>query len=228
MGKWINEAMAFKGKVGELHGSSINGRPYLKGPYKKRAKKAKGGEKQNHSKFALAHNWLSPIVDYVRSGFNGFTYKEKSQGFTAAKSYLLTHAFEGEGAELKINPALVKVSYGTLPLATNIKLTLQEKNQLKFTWENTWTPGMKSYDQVMLLAYDINNKQANMITTGAFRLSGEAILNVFDNSNSRNFPNGAILHCYLAFVAADRSRQSDSVYLGEIVFHPTNTTTGQV
>lgn len=66
-----------------------------------------------------------------------------------------------------------------------------------------------------------------MIITGAW-ISGEATLNVFDNYGNRNFPNGATLHFYFAFVAADRGRQSDSVYLGEIVFHPANTTTGQI
>lgn len=77
----------------------------------------------------------------------------------------------------------------------------------------------------MLLAYDINNQHASMITTGDFRITGEATLKVFDNTGNMHFPKSAILHCYFALVAADRSRQSESVYMGEIVFHPANPNT---
>jgi len=62
---------------------------------------------------------------------------------------------------------------------------------------------------VMLLAYDIDNAKAYFTTIGQFRSAGADIL------NTDPMP-GKTYHIYCAFTAADRSRQSDSVYLGAI------------
>lgn len=208
-----------KGKVGTVHGSSRYGKPYIKGPHKNRTKKVKAKEKQNRSKFSAAQFWLKPITDYVRQGFNGFTYKEASQGFVAAKSHLLLNAFEGTGDQRVINPALAMVSYGSLPLADHIKVEKLDDQTLKFSWENRWKEGMDAYDQVMLLAYDIGNEDACMKLTGQFRQLGEDTLQVhYPLGRHPGEKKGATFHCYFAFIAADRSRQSDSIYLGEITF----------
>ena len=112
MGKFINESKAFRGTVGDFVGSSLNGKSILKGRYKSRSKPAKGGELVNHNKFKMAHAWLKPILPFVRAGFKGFNYKQDSQGYNAAKSYLLTNAIEGESPTWSVNPSLMKVSYG--------------------------------------------------------------------------------------------------------------------
>lgn len=208
-----------KGKVGTVHGSSRHGKSYIKGPHKKRTIKVKAKEKQNRTKFADAQSWLKPITDYVRQGFNGFTYKDASQGFVAAKSHLLLNAFEGTGDQRVINPALARVSYGSLPLADQIKVEKLDERTLKFSWENIWEAGMDAYDQAMLLAYDIENADACIRITGQFRQLGEDILQVnYPRVRNQQEKKEKTFHCYFAFVAADRSRQSDSVYLGQITF----------
>src|SRR5690242_11507600 len=108
----------FSGKVGTVIGSSWKGKPYMKSLHKKRTIPAHKMEQLNRNKFAMAHQWLQPITFFVRAGFKGYT--DTVEGFLAAKSYLLKNAFEGVGDELVINPALMKVSYGDLPLPTNI------------------------------------------------------------------------------------------------------------
>ena len=72
-----------QGKVGQISGSSRNGIPYIKGPYKNRTKTVSKKELLNRKKFAAAQAWLSPILDFVREGFRG--YSQRSQGFVAAK-----------------------------------------------------------------------------------------------------------------------------------------------
>ena len=84
------------GKVGSVIGSSRRGVPYLKGPYKKRTKKVSKKEMANRNKFALAQEWLKPLLPFVRIGFRG--YSERSEGFVSAKSLLLKNAFEGDEA----------------------------------------------------------------------------------------------------------------------------------
>ena len=223
MGKLINGINGpIKGKVGPTHGSSRNGNPYIKGPHKKRTTKISKKEKGNRTRFNTAQFWLKPLLDFVREGFKGFTYKPASQGHAAAKSYLLTHAVEGEAPEFTVNPALAKVSYGSLPLPENMRVEKYAEQEIKFSWDKDWSDalakGAHYADQAMLLAYDIEHKKAFMSLFGEFRKSGEQILRVSYYKKSKIYTNGGTFHCYLAFVAADRSRQSDSEYLGTITF----------
>jgi len=192
------------GKVGAMHGSSRNGKHYVKGPYKKRTRKVSQKELLNREKFALAQAWLAPLLDFVREGFRG--YSQQSQGFIAAKSWLLKNALISDADGLRIDPALMKVSSGDLPNPTNIAVSPTENGDLKFTWDAS--RDLYDSDQIMMLAYNIETSSANYKTTGQFRSVGEDILRM---SGTR----GNFL-VYAAFNASDRSRQSDSVYLGVV------------
>lgn len=195
------------GKIGTIIGSSWKGIPYVKGPYKKRTGKVGEGEAGNRSKFAEAHFWLRPLLKFVRVGFRGYT--ETVEGFLAAKSWLLRNAFEGVPPDMYVNPALMKVSHGDLPLSNDIMVSKTGPGQLAFTWDPAWVEGGNAKDQVMLLAYDIDHVAAYYITTGQFRSTGADVLNIPKTK-------GKTWHLYLAFTAADRTSQSHSVYLGAI------------
>jgi hypothetical protein len=208
MGKLINGIKGpIQGKVGSVIGSSRNGVHYIKGPYKNRTKKVSKKEMANREKFAAAQKWLSPIIGFVRDGFKG--YSERSQGFVSAKSLLLKNAFADNGSGLRIDPSLVQVSYGDLPLPENLAVKLTENSELEFTWDpgEQMRDGAPS-DQIMMLAYDVQKMEEKMNTTGQFRSTGKDIL-------SLKAVEGKIFQVYAAFCAADRSRQSNSVYLGE-------------
>lgn len=194
---------ALQGRIGGIVGSSWNGIPYIKAAYKKRTKNISVKEKLNRQKFAMAQAWLRPLLPFVRVGFKG--YSETVEGYLAAKSWLLHHCFIFEGLDMTIDPALMKVSYGSLPLPENIAVAQIETGVLQFSWD-PGTRGASGSDQVMLLAYDIENKMASCTLYGQFRSTGSDTLSVFAGRN---------YHLYLAFSATDRSRQSDSVYLGE-------------
>lgn len=197
----------FRGKVGTVIGSSWRGIPYMKSLHDKRTIPPHEKEQQNRNKFAMAHWWLKPVTEFVRAGFKG--YSEKVEGFVAAKSWLLKNAFEGEGAAMSIDPSRVKVSHGDLHLPTNITALKIAPDEFQITWD---VPPMDddAYDQVMILAYDIENGVADWKTTGQFRNAGRDTMYISPSTIDM------IYHIYVAFVAADRSRQSDSVYLGTI------------
>jgi hypothetical protein len=61
----------------------------------------------------------------------------------------------------------------------------------------------------MLLAYDIENAVVSMKLTGQFRQAGEDSLPIYKMK-------GRTYHIYVAFISADRSRVSNSVYMGEV------------
>jgi hypothetical protein len=208
MGRLINGINGpVVGKVGSVVGSSWKGIPYLKGPYKRRTKTISDDEKANRNKFSMAQFWLKPLLHFVRVGFKGYT--PLVEGFVAAKSYLMKNAMEGNGAECTINPALVKLSYGDLPLPENISMQLLENDQLQVTWDAPTSKSPRNKDQVMIVAYNIEMKRAKFITMGQFRLVGSDTLDL-------NIAVKGAFHIYVAFVAGDRSRQSMSVYLGAI------------
>jgi hypothetical protein len=92
------------GKVGTVIGSSRNGIPYLKGPYKNRTRVISQKETLNRRKFAAAQVWLKPLLSFVRVGFKG--YGERSEGFVSAKSYLLKNVLKVVDNTIIIDPAL--------------------------------------------------------------------------------------------------------------------------
>jgi hypothetical protein len=200
----------FKGKVGRVIGSSWKGKPYMKSLYRKRTIPAHEMEQLNRNKFALAHRWLQPVTDFVRAGYKGHT--PTVEGFLAAKSYLLKNAFEGDGADMVINPALMKVSYGDLPLPENLAAVKSAPNELQVSWKGSDKSQPDAYDQVMILAYDIENGESEETITGQFRYVGTDTLEITAAIPERTY------HIYAAFIAADRSCQSMSVYLGTISY----------
>jgi hypothetical protein len=195
-----------QGSVGAVVGSSWKGIPYIKAKYKKRTKHISDKEKANRLKFALAQQWLRPLLKFVREGFKG--YSPTVEGFVAAKSYLLKNALEGEAPDFRVNPAQVQVSFGDLPLSDNIAVELLEGGRLQFSWDSGYVEGASRFDQVMMLAYNIERSNAVYLTTGRFRSDGVDELQLS--------PGPGTWHLYMAFNADDRSRQSHSVYMGEM------------
>jgi hypothetical protein len=195
-----------QGKIGKVIGSSRKGIFYVKGPYKKRTPRVSEKELANRKKFAAAQAWLGPLLDFVREGFRG--YSPRAEGFIAAKSWLLNKSFVNESSGLQIDPALVKLSSGDLPLPEEIKAVFTEGGDLRFTWTPSDPRAPDALDQIMMIAYDIKKEMATYVTTGQFRSSGTDTL-YLSGSNEKQF------HVWAAFRAADRSRQSDSIYLGE-------------
>lgn len=196
-----------KGTVGSVVGSSWLGEPYIKAKYKPRTKNITEKEKGNRGKFAASQFWLQPILEFVREGFKDFA--PRVRGFNAAKSYLSKNAFEGEGADVRINPALVKVSFGSLPLPNDIAVELVAGDKLQFSWDTSNAEGGSPDDQVMMMAYDIEGGNAYSTTTGQFRKTGSDMLQI-------NPAKGKTYHIYCAFNGVDRQSRSDSVYMGTI------------
>lgn len=200
----------FKGKVGTVIGSSWKGIPYMKSLHSPRTIPPHKEEQRNRNKFGMAHRWLQPeaVKTFVRAGFKG--YSPTVEGFLAAKSCLLKNSFVIVGEELIIDPALAQVSYGELPLPVNITAVKIVPNELQISWDAGDKKMEGACDQLMILAYDIENGNANSNITGQFRYVGEDTLHLSPGIPERTY------HIYAAFVAADRSCQSASIYLGTV------------
>ena len=211
MGRLINGILgAFTGTVATVIGSSRRGIPYMKGRHKARTKNVSESELQNRCKFAVAQAWLKPLLSVVREGFKN--YSAKSQGFVSAKSYLYKHALKEEGGTVSIDPSLMRISFGSLPISENAAVSITGSYELTLTWDPDSRESEYNRDQVLMAAYNIVEGRVSSVLTGQFRSVGKDILPISPESKP-----GAVLHVYIAFIAADRSRQSDSVYLGEVI-----------
>ena len=199
------------GKVGNLIVSSWKGKPYVKSLPRDRKSPPTEKELINRQKWAMAQAWLRPVTQFVREGFKEYT--PTVEGFLAAKSYLLKNAFEGAAPDLAINPALVKLSAGELPLPQNLQVNLLDGETAQFSWDTADLSRSNRYDQAMLLAYDVENRFSITTLTGQLRYTGVDTLKL-------SVVRGQVYHLYIAFIAADRSMRSDSVYLGSINVKP--------
>lgn len=164
-------------------------------------------EEINHWRFAKAQDWIRPIGSFLKIGFRNHT--PTSKGMNAAKSYLMKNAFPKEGWNSRIIPSLVMVSAGTLALPDDIQVSIDESALLTFTWNPVSGQDQAPLDQVMLMAYNVEAEDARISLGGNFRKSGTASLDLSHSTPGEH-------HLYLAFVAHDQSRQSNSVYLGEV------------
>jgi hypothetical protein len=206
MGRLVNGIYGpIVGKVGPVVGSSINGRPYIKVRRYKRTGVVSDKELANRQKFAVAQAWLRPLVNFVREGFKG--YSPQAQGFVAAKSHLLKNALKGVAPDFYVDPSLVKLSYGNLELPENITVEKSGNTEITFTWDTRHGREATLCDQVMMVAYDIENQHSVDSAFGEFRHKGTA---------TYKLAAGHAWHIWFAMNAHDRSRQSDSIYLGEI------------
>ncbi len=191
------------GKVGTVTGSHRNGKGYIKANNVRRAPQTPN-ELIAKERFATAHRFLSPLLDYVREGFR----HQPKKGYNGAKSYTLLNAMEGEAMHSYVNPELVKVSLGTLPLSDDLAVRYED-GQLIFTWSTKKPEGASLYDQLMPLSYhpDAEKPRATYNITSAMRKAG---------TDSLPVRKGLVYHVYAAFTSADRTQNSSSVYLGAV------------
>jgi hypothetical protein len=114
---------------------------------------------------------------------------------------------KGEAPSFIVDPALMQVSYGDLELPADIKLEKTGDIEVTLTWSTKYGSEAHASDQVMFLAYDVKGKIKIATTFGDFRHIGTV-----------TYPLGAnrTWHIWFAMNAHDRSRQSHSIYLGEI------------
>jgi hypothetical protein len=201
----------FSGKVGPVVGATWKGIPYIRAKPVGRTQTKSDKERFNQEKLANCHSFLKPLLKFLRVGFKGYT--PTVEGYNAAKSYNLIHAFEGAPDEPKtLNPARIRVSHGDLPLPNDIRLSFNDsERQLVIEWTSTLHEYTYRFDQALIVAYDPVAGLADMqVLGGQFRHTERDVLGL------RKITAGSIAHVYFAFMAADRSKQSNSVYLGAV------------
>jgi len=201
----------FTGTVGAVTGYYLNGKWVIRSKRRKSIKNKTGSADQKvcRSRFTMMQTFLSPIVAFIRIGFNLESKKRMMTAHNVAKSYNMLNAQNAAG---EIDYAAVRLSFGNLTGAEGVKLEHDDAG-VHFSWmDNTNGDYTRQHDQVMLIVYDVDNKMAIYETGGARRLKERESLEI------PSFYKGKTFHTWMAFIADDRMGISASTYCGSFVF----------
>ncbi|RQO71723.1 hypothetical protein DBR43_10765 [Pedobacter sp. KBW06] len=197
----------FTGKIGNVVGYSSYGVDRMRS-ISDRTALATAAELRNRKQFKLVQDTLNCIKELVKIGFKN--YWTKTGGIRGAVSYNKTRALELDGDDCTIDPERFRFSGGVLPGLLHAGFELEREDLLRFSSNPELVYGASPKDQVMLLAIDLEGKKASCESLGNFMGSGTDVLR-FSNDLK-----GKTLDIYIAVVAKDRSKQSDSQYLGRV------------
>lgn len=197
----------FSGKVGPVVGYEMNGEFFIRS--KAESKKFTAAELVNQDKMALVANHLDPLKPLLKVGFK--KYFTKTGGYRGAVSYTRKVALVTDDAGFYIDPAIFKISGGDLPQALNPQVS-NSTREVHFNWElQEELKQNQRADQLLVLLYHTESSSTlQCIYDGAFRSEKQ-----FSMPYPEKF-EGLEFDVYMGFVAADRSAQSDSQYLGKL------------
>lgn len=198
----------FTGKIGNVVGYSTYGVDRMRS-ISDRTAPATAAELRNRKQFKLVQDTLNCIKELIKIGFNN--YWTKTGGTRGAISYNKTKAVQLNDDDCAIDPERFRFSGGVLPGLNNAAFKMERDDLLRFNWNPELVYGASPKDQVMLLAIDLEGKKASYECLGNFRSSGTDVLRLSNDLKGKN------LDIYIAVVAKDRSKQSDSQYLGRII-----------
>jgi len=194
----------FSGKLGPVVGYGVGKKSFIR-TLPNVPKKFTAKELLNQKKFKLVSDYLNPFSPLLKVGFKN--YFTETGGLRAAISYTYKNALLLQDDAWKIDPALIKISGGELPQAIAPTVALSMANTLTISWKNKGRSNLN--DQLILLVYDTEKSYAmTMIYDGPLRHTGQVELKLPKRLQKRS------LDIYIGFIAADRSIQSDSQYLG--------------
>jgi hypothetical protein len=197
------------GKLGSLVGSSWMGIPYLKKiPKLNKNLKRSPAQLANNQKFAYVNDWLIPFHAYLTIGFNNLAVGKTAIG--AALSAVYNTVFTGIMPEIEIDYSKMQISSGSLRGLSNVLITYVGDNHIYVAWNDNPGPGIKFDDQVMLVLYS-----APLKMTEGFNATVNRIQKTYDFLLSEEMA-GQVLHAYIAVVANNRKKASNTIYLGQI------------
>jgi len=194
------------GSVGTIVGANWKGIDYIRS--KSSGKRSSTVEQIDQQlKFSVAINFVSTMTNLLRQTFNA--YADKKSESNAALSYTLLNAITGTSPDYAIDFSKALVSRGALSNVTAPAATVTGK-VLHFTWtDNTGLGDAAATDQAVLVAY-CKNFNTTTFTIGAAVRSDKAA--TLDVANYSGFP----AEVWIAFMKADGSASSNSIFIGEI------------
>ncbi len=195
------------GKVGNVIGGNWKGIDYLRIKPSSVANPRTEGQVNQRNKFTVALEYLQPNLAFVKKGYKNYAVKKTE--FNASMSYVLNNAITGTAPDFTVDFANALLSRGNLSGVLNPGTDLVTPEEVTFTWDDNSTDGnANATDIAMLLVYNPGKKESIAQLEGANRTAG---------TESVIIPStyaGDTVELFMAFITADGSKVSNSVYLG--------------
>lgn len=157
--------------------------------------------------FKLVQDWVTPLNPFIKLGFRN--YSDRLWGANAAKSLIFKEALLRNGYDSYIDPSLVQLSAGPVPLPAGLQAEMTAAGDLEFSWDPSSEANASPRDRIMMLAYNPDLGITRYELSGAKRHLGRDRL-----------PMASALpgswHLYAAFVGEEGEGQSGSAYLGRV------------
>lgn len=206
MGKMIQGLLGgFSGKVGPVVGCRWKNIYYIRSRAARVSNPNTERQQCQRGKFRTAVNFLKTILPFIQVGYRN--YEQGKSAYNAAISYLMHHAFAGNGQEAVLDFEKVRISQGSLTPASGASVGRMGGNML-VSWSNNTAEGDAAADDVaMLLVYNRTRGEAIWQLSAGSRSDGRCSLRLPLGWESDE------LAVYLAFRSADGQRISNSVCL---------------
>lgn len=195
------------GKVGNVIGGNWKGIDYLRIKPSSVANPRTEGQVNQRNKFTVTLDFLQPNLAFVQKGYKN--YAVKMTQFNAAMSYVLNNAITGTAPNFTVDYNIALLSRGNLSGALNPSTDLATPGEVTFSWDdNSGEGNANTTDKAMLLVYNPTKKESISQLEGADRITRT------DTVIIPSTYSGDTVELFMAFIAADGSRVSNSVYLG--------------
>lgn len=195
------------GKVGNVIGGNWKGIDYLRIKPSSVANPRTEGQVNQRNKFTVTLEYLQPNLAFVQKGYKN--YAVKMTQFNAAMSYVLNNAITGIAPNFTVDYTLALLSRGNLSGVLNPGTDLATPGEVTFTWDDNSLEGNANpTDKAMLVVYNPSKNESISQLEGADRTVGTETL-IIPSTYA-----GDTVELFMAFIEADGSRVSNSVYLG--------------
>jgi hypothetical protein len=195
------------GKVGNIIGGSWKGIDYIRIKPSSVANPRTEGQVNQRNKFSATLEYLQPNKAFLKIGYKSFATKKTE--FNAAMSYVLNNAVGGVAPNFTVDYANALLSRGSLSTALNATTDLVTAGQVSFAWDDNSLEGnANATDKAMVLVYNPSKKESMYVLDGAIRTTGSQIVNIPGTYA------GDTVELFIAFVSADGTQVSNSLYLG--------------
>lgn len=198
----------FSGTIGNVVGSTWKGMDVMRSrPKQNKNRTFSPAQLAAQAKFKLVVSYMSPLTDLVNITFK--EYSKKKTQFNSVVAYTIENAITGAYPTFDINWPGLQISRGGHYHAINPTASVQG-GTIRFEWDDEIQPTDKEYsDRAIMMAYAPATRRCVFDTSSAVKGMGAGAIIAGRLA-------GQEVHTYLAFMSADGSKISNTVYTGQL------------
>jgi len=195
------------GKVGNLVFYMLNGQPVVR----LIGKKGKPSTLQlaNYQSMAVTTKLLSRMGSFIKLGYGLQAKGTVYNAHNLATSYHKKQALTGEYPNIKVDYSKVKLSQGVIPETADVKIS-KVSGGLEITWDPTYNEDLQHNDSVMVMICCPETGADKEYLNITRRSEGKCFIPLQEEVLNQQ------IEPYIAFISADGTKVSDSIYLGNL------------